>query len=289
MSLHKKNHAEVSELVLSSIMSAKEYSHIRHLIPYTFDITYKETKLRYFGSPHVSDPQNPLFGQIEAAFYETNPDIVIVEGVNGIGDKVNFNEHVRATTRRNAIEQDGEVGFTLKLAVENEIEWRSPEPTYEDLYQNLLAKGFYKDQVFAWDVFRILPQYNRQMNRQGFKQYVVRFIERFKQTTNWENFNYSYERAIELGEQILGRSIDVENEPEAIYFIEPVPREEKLNKQTILNRIGQQSSLFRDREIVRGIVDALMTHRRVFVVYGVSHAVMQEPAFRKLLAQEEGK
>jgi len=283
---NRENHAETLEPVLASIMTAEEYSHTEHATPYIFELQTGDKELRYFGSPHVRDPKNPLFAEIEAAFNEANPDIVFVEGVSVRGDKTKFDERVKAASREEAIEHMGEPGFTLKLGVEKEIEWRSPEPTDEDLYNDLLAKGFSKEQIFAWDVFHILPQYNRLMDKKGFKPYVQGFVERFKQATNWEGFDYSYERAIQLGEQILGRSVDVENEPDALDFIDPIPWEEKKDKQTILNRIGEASSLFRDRKIVSAIADALKTHKRVFIVYGASHAAMQEPALRKLLEQK---
>jgi hypothetical protein len=48
-----------------------------------------------------------------------------------------------------------------------------------------------------------------------------------------------------------------------------------------LNRIGSASSLFRDRKIVSDILEAFKTHDRIFVIYGASHAVMQEPALKK--------
>jgi len=284
--VNKENQAETLEPVLSSIMTAEEYSHTEHATPYIFELQSGDKELRYFGAPHVRDPQNPLFGEIEAAFNDANPDIVFVEGVNVRGDRDKFNERVKAASREEAIEHMGESGFILKLGVDKGVEWRSPEPTDEDLYENLLAKGFSKDQIFAWDVFHILPQYNRLMKKEGFKNYVQGFIDRFKQATNWEGFDYSYERAIQLGEQIMGRPIDVENEPDSTDFIDPIPWEEKKDKQTILNRIGEQSSLFRDRKIVSDITDALKTHKRVFVVYGASHAAMQEPALRKLLEQK---
>lgn len=283
---NRENKAETLEPVLASIMTAEQYSHTEHATPYIFELQGEDKELRYFGSPHVRDPKNPLFGEIEAAFNEANPDIVFVEGVNVRGDRDKFNERVKAATREEAIEHTGESGFTLKLGVDKGIEWRSPEPTDEDLYENLLAKGFSKDQIFAWDVFHILPQYNRLMKKEGFRNYVQGFIDRFKQSTNWEGFDYSYERAIQLGEQILGRSLDVENEPEALDFIDPIPWDEKKERQTILNRISEQSSLFRDRKIVSDIADALKNHKRIFVVYGASHAAMQEPALRKLVEEK---
>lgn len=283
---NRENQAETLEPVLASIMTVEEYSRIEHATPYVFELQAGDKGLRYFGSPHVRDPKNPLFAGIEAAFNEANPDIVFVEGVSVRGDKTKFDERVKAASREEAIEHMGESGFTLKLGVEKGIEWRSPEPTDEDLYNDLLAKGFSKEQIFAWDVFHILPQYNRLMDKRGFKQYVQGFVERFKQATNWEGFDYSYECAIQLGEQTLGRSIDVENEPDALDFIDPIPWDEKREKQTTLNRIGGASSLFRDRKIVSDIADALKTHKRVFIVYGASHAAMQEPALRKLLEQK---
>lgn len=284
---NKENQNKTLESVLANIMTAEQYSQIKHNTPYIFELQGEDKELHYFGSPHIRDPKNPLFREIEIAFNKANPDIVFVEGVN-IGDyRTKFNERVKAATHEEAIAHMGEPGFTLKLAIDKGIEWRSPEPSDADLYNYLLANGFSKDQIFAWDIFHILPQYNLLMNKNGFKQYAEKFINNFKQSTNWEEFDYSYERAIQLGEQILGQSVNVENEPNAPYFIDPIPWDEQKEKQTILNKISEQSSLFRDRKIVSDIADALKTNTRIFIVYGASHAVMQEPALRQLIKKSQ--
>ena len=279
--IKKESSSEVLEQILDSIMTAEEYSKIEHATPYIFELKTGDKELYYFGSSHTSDPNNPLFAEIEAAFNKVNPDIVFVEGMNVRVDKNKFNESIKSATREEAIDRMGESGFTLKLGIDKGIDWSSPEPTDEDLYNNLLAKGFSKDQIFAWDVFLILPQYHRQMNKRGFKQYVQPFLDRFKQATHWEGFDYSYERVMQLGEQIFGEAVDVENDPNALDRIDPIPWDEKKEKQTILNRIGEASSLLRDRKIVSEILNAFKTHKRVFVVYGSSHAAMQEPALKK--------
>lgn len=278
----QESQEENLETVLSSIMTAEEYAQIQHETPYVFDFKFGDTRLFYFGSPHTRDPKNPLFKDIENAFNEVEPDVVFVEGINVSGDRNRFNERVKSASSQEVIEHMGEAGYALKLGVEKGIEWRSPEPTGEDLYNNLLRKGFSKDHIFAWDVLHILPQYNRLLKKESFKDYVKGSIDYFKQATHWEGFDYSYENAIKLSEEIIGHAIDVENEPEAIDYIDPIPWEEKKDTQTILNHIGQASSLFRDKKIVSGVADSLKTHKRVFVVYGASHAVMQEPALRKL-------
>ncbi len=283
----KENQDEMLEPVLDRIMTAEEYSHTEHATPYIFELKAGDKELHYFGSPHVRDPQDPLFAEIEAAFNKANPDIVFVEGINVRGDVNKFNERVMAASREEAINHMGESGLTLQLGIGKGIDWRSPEPTDKDLYNNLLAKGFSKEQIFAWDLFHILPQYNRLMDKGGFRKYVEPFIDRFKQVTNWEGFDYSYEHALQLGEQILGKAIDVESEPDALDYIDPIPWQEKKEKQTILNRIGEESSRFRDRKIVSDLAEALKTHKRIFVVYGASHAAMQEPALRKLLESQK--
>ncbi len=271
------------EHVLSSIMTAEQYAQIQHETPYVFDLKFGDTRLFYFGSPHTGDPKNPLFKDIESAFNEVEPDIVFVEGVNIRGDRERFNERLKSASREEVIEHMGEPGYSLKLAAEKGIEWRSPEPIDEDLYNNLLDKGFSKDHILAWEVLHILPQYNRLMKKEGFKDYVKGSIDRFKQATNWEGFDYSYDHAIKLAQEILGHTIDVENEAEALDYIDPIPWEDKKDTQTIFNRIGEASSLFRDRKIVSDVANSLESYKRVFVVYGASHAVMQEPALRKLI------
>jgi len=151
-----------------------------------------------------------------------------------------------------------------------------PEPTNKALYNYLLARGFSREQIFVWDFLRTLTQHNQH-------KYVELFLEKFKEVTNWEDFDYSLKHAMELCEQILGRPVDIENEPNVTDFTDPIPWEDKRNIQTVLNRISESSSVFRDRKIVSDIVEALKTHKRIFIVYGASHAVMQEPALRKLL------
>lgn len=275
--------------VLGNIMTSENYAEIRHETPYIFELKAGDKELHYFGTPHVRDPQDPLFAEIEAAFSKANPDMVFVEGMSNLPkDKTRYNEMLKTASREEIIEKSGEPGFTRKLAAERNVEWNSPEPGDEDLYENLLTKGFSKDEIFAWYVFHILPQYQRQVSRQGFKQYVERFIDSFKWRTDWEHFDYSYEHAIKLGEQILGRSIDVENESDATNFIDPIPWEKKKESQTILNRIGSASSFFRDQKIVSDILEAFKNHKRVFVVYGASHAAMQEPAFKKFFEENKG-
>lgn len=270
------------ESVLGKIMTAEEYSRLHHETPYSLSLKSGDKELFYFGSPHIRDPKNIVFSEIKTAFDKADPDLIVVEGMNTGIDKNIINEKAGKASAEEAIDSAGEAGYVLKLGLEKGIEWLSPEPRDKDLYSHLLDQGFSKDEIFTRAVLLVLPQYNRQINKQEFKEYSKSFIEQFTTETNWEGFDYSYERAIQLAELILGKPINFSDEEQASDYIDPTPWPAKKEKQTVLNRIGEASSTFRDENIVKDIAEALKQYNRLFIVYGASHAVMQEPALKEL-------
>jgi hypothetical protein len=269
---------------LDRILTAAEYSRLEHLRPYIFELRTKDNALCFFGASHTRDAKHPVFPEIKKNFFELHPDLVLVEGMGSVRGthRAAFLERLNALSTEEAVERLGESGFTIKLAAEHGIEWASPEPPFGQLYEHLLTQGFTKDDLLAWEVLHILPQYNRLPRKEGFPDYVAGYLSRLQQVTRWHNFDYSYDRAIRLGEALLGTQIDVENEPRALAFIDPIPWSEEAKTQTALNRISEATSVFRDRHIVREIASAMRTHHRIYVVYGSSHAVMLEPALRTL-------
>lgn len=275
--------ADKIESALSSIMTGEEYSRIEHPSPYVFELKKDDSELVYFGTPHVHNLEHPVLAQIEATFDKANPDLVFVEGIRAQGDREIFNHKIKNTTREKIIGSMGESGFTLKLAVDKGIEWQSPEPSEQDLFTGLLAEGFSKDEIFSWHVLQLLPQYADQDNKEGFKDYCQKYIQYFHENTNWQGFDYSYSHAIQEAERLLGKLIDIEHESDALNYIDPIPWDDKKSTQTVLNRIGSSASRLRDHKIIGDIAEALKVKKRIFIVYGSSHAVMQEPALKKLM------
>lgn len=285
--LENKNESELvskKELALDNIMTAAEYSEIRHDTPYVFDVENGDKSIYYFGSKHTHDSSDLMFEDMQSAFESKNPEVVLVEGLRiGEDKKEAANVYIKEASAEDLIAHFGEAGMAIKLAVENNIEWSSPEPDDRGMYDNLLDQGFAKEEIFVWYVLRLLPQYNRLSEKSGFESYAQKFIDNFQTETEWQDFDYAYERVMELAQSIVGREIDPENEAEAADLVDPIPWSKKLESQTVLNRVAQESLVLRDREIVSGIADSLQQHNKVFVVYGASHAVMQERAVRKLM------
>lgn len=269
--------SEAIETILKSIMTAEEYGRIKHEIPYRFVLQAGGKELHYFGSDHIKDKSSPMFSEIEESFLLANPEVVFVEGISG--DRTEFEERIKKMSRNEVIEKFGEPSFTLKLATERGIDWWCPEPAWEAFFEELLGYGFTKDEIFTWYVLRSLSQYNKKIHSEGFKKYASGYVERLKRNTNWPDFDYTFEHAMNSGEKIIGKKIDVENME--FNYVSPVPRAGREKLETVLNRVATASTFIRDRKIVSDIIKAFEKYNKVFIVYGASHAVMQEPALKK--------
>jgi len=275
------------ESIQNLIMSAEEYAQREHETPYLFELEKGPKFLFYFGSPHIKDPRSLIFSQIQSAFEKAKPDLVLVEGVNARDNREAVNEKAKSVSQDEAIEMAGESGFTLRLAITNKIDWDSPEPSNKTLYSYLLEQGFARENIFAWEVMQMLSQYQRHLKRGGFKEFIAPYIERFKKQTGWLDFNYAYDQALKIAEGIIGRKIEVETETNSPDFTDPTPWPDRKDRQTVLNKISVAESLLRDRFMIEEIIKALERYNRLFIVYGASHAVMQEPALRSWFARAD--
>jgi len=275
--------------VLDRVMTAEEYSKSEHATPYNYEMKVGEKELYYFGTYHSRNPEDGIFGDIESRFKEFKPDLVLIEGMHNVAknrqlfesNAINLGED-EDTIRKNVINITGESGFTLLLAIRAGIECQSPEPEDTDMYNYLLEQGFSKEDIFAEQVLLVLPQYHRHTQKSGFREYSDTFIKSFQQATNWSGFDYSYENALKTAGEALGKEVDVENDEQTLDYVDPIPWEYKKDGQTVINQIARATSQYRDRFMISEIAKALQTHKRVFVVFGASHAVMQEPALKEL-------
>src|SRR5437762_12352654 len=62
------------------ILSFAEYAAIRHPTPYVVEVARDGTRLLPFGGRHSSQPADPIFDQIEAAFAKLSPAFASHEG-----------------------------------------------------------------------------------------------------------------------------------------------------------------------------------------------------------------
>src|SRR5258708_7181351 len=108
------------ESISNHLMSAEEYSRIKHESPYVYEIAGAEKALTYFGAGHSHDPKDPMFDTLEKKFPSAKPDIVFIEGWRGVKNMPT--EYFKDKTKEEIIIQDGDPGFTASLAIKNGIE-----------------------------------------------------------------------------------------------------------------------------------------------------------------------
>ena len=284
------NNVESHSDPIESVMSAEEYAEMKPEIPYVYEVSGDGAELLYFGARHSRSPEDGMFDDIEERFERFDADIVLVEGMGNLKErKEERAQRLRDHSREEVIDDMGESGFALKLAAEKDIDFISPEPEFSDEIKALEEQGFSKDEIFAYYFYRILPQWHRQQDKPDIKEYLEPHIKGMAKDAGWEDYDFSFEHAVKIGEKIWGESLQLEDKDYYHDRIDPIPWEDAKESQGVVNLVSRASSRFRDQYMVGKIAEVLKTHKRPFIVFGGSHAVMQEPAIRKLMKKEEGQ
>lgn len=265
--------------IKSKLMPLEEYSKTRWPDIYTFNIkTHDGRELYYFGVTHYRDPKNPIFEQIKTEFDKFKPDIVFIEGANELRNERRdiIIEKFKRLQGDDLIYQTGESGFTAKLALEKGIYLDSPEPKFEDEIKMDLDNGFSKDEIFLYHMARYVRQLQRIPEpRPSPEEFSLPKSTSLKIQTGWSDFDFSFEHFNNLAIQMWGEDYDLSSGS----LLHPSPQ----GNVTVINKISRNTVEFRNEYMVGEIIKVLQQYKRLFVVYGFSHAVIQEPALRALL------
>ncbi len=275
---------EQENTVSSALMSSEEYASIAKELSdgsYEFNLNNHERQLNYIGLHHTFDPSDPALAELENQFATLAPTSVFVEGVSAVEkyDSQQIFAQLRTMSRDEVIRRHGEPMFTLWLAAQNEtpenhIAIHSPEPSFEEEISEMEKVGFLQKDILSYHIFRLVPQYissGGQPDQTSFLAYVRPFLGDFARLPNW-----SEETINKLGGEII-KQIDL-NTPDIYHDLsDPIPWEGKTFAAS--NSVAQKTSRFRDEHIVKEIIKHGGTN--ALVIYGYTHAVMQEPALRE--------
>lgn len=287
---NKQRRASLQELVLFSIMgrmnhvnvdlllSPEEYlalpEETRRKIPYIYSLENQGQILCYFGSKHVSDPKHPQIEFIHEKWNEffnkvqNNKAVVIHEG--------NVNEGSQLSIEQ-AIEQSSESGAIVYWAKKAQVSCFRPEPTIATEAGELL-KEFSKDYIFYFFMMRGIATWLRKIVLGNFDEYIAKNIQRYQKELDWPDFDFSFESAIvNVHKKIFAQEFGLEDSD----FIRKIPS--PAYKISIINGVAQRSSKIRDVAILKHIGDYWEKGYNIFIVYGGSHAKMQERALRDMI------
>jgi hypothetical protein len=241
------------------ILSFAEYAAIRHPTPYLVEVGNNGSRLLLIGGHHSSDPAEPIFATIDAAFSRLAPTFALHEGTPPAVEP----------EREIAIRRHGEAGLVRHLAARAGIGTASMDiPLAEEA--SLLHRRIGQGNALVFLVVRQLASYNRKTLRMDFDGYFGEFFETIAPALHLATIDWPLIEAEHA--RLLGRPLLAER----VTGLETNPMRNDLPTQ----RIARWSNRRRDEYMLRRLLAAVREHRRVIATVGVTHAVMLEPALR---------
>jgi len=251
--------------------------------PYTYKLKNGNASLFYFGSAHIFDPDNSrqMIKALKAFWQrfqtETGSEkVVFIEGTSGnvVPDK-------QFTSVEEAVRERGESGLVYYLARKDGVAVECPE-IEPDEYTEKLAQKFPKNQIIYYLIIRSLA-YNSKRTDDGMfandmEALLARLLDRWEAVTGWEELDFTQDMIENTHEQNFNGSFELKDRK----FFDAIRRPGW--QTTAVNRISQETGRLRDERVVKEIANKIDQGVNVFVVFGSSHARIQEPALRDILA-----
>ena len=247
---------------------------IRWKVPYIYSLKNKEQTLFYFGAKHVMDPKHPEIEFLREQWLNFLDDkskeetVVIYEGY--VSEK-------GLSTVEDSVKNYGESGAIVFFANQSNVQSFCPEPTVQDDATELLKK-FSKEEVFYFYMIRGVVSWQRKAEPEDFNEFILRNAKRYKDAFCWENFNFAFDPTIlQIHRKIFGKEFDLSDKE----FIRKIPS--PAFNESIINDVARMSSQGRNFAILDCIGKFWEEGKNIFVVYGASHAIMQERAIKDMV------
>jgi hypothetical protein len=145
-----------------------------------------------------------------------------------------------------------------------------------------LLEAFSKDEIVYSHFARLVAQWHRYIDsaRPNLDEYVSAKMNQRYRETGWSEFDISLDQLRQLHRNIFGQEWDLLNKG----FFEKITN--PVLDGSRINLVIRESTLIRDKSAIRLIHKYWKEKKNLFVVYGASHAVMQEEAIRHIVASK---
>lgn len=254
------------------LMTYNDYVKQRHSVPYTFILESKGNFIYYFGEAHSFDPEHPQWvGQKD--FW--NDFVKNTEGKKRIAF-IEGGERPVSKDEKEAILNHGGMGLVTWLAHEAGIERFSPEPD-EKYERDELEKNFTKEEIQYYYFARVVHQWHRKNPQPNFEEYINRYLEDDKKQSGWTDFDFSIDAMKKIHTDIFHTEFDIHDTD---FFYNAGNPTKGLS---VVNAVSRASSAIRDEYIVEQICKYVKDGYSIYLQFGCTHAVMQEPLLRELL------
>jgi len=241
--------------------------------PYCFKLEKNNQFLYYFGANHSNDPEDKQNSLLREFFQEfslisnNREKIVFIESLPIAND---------CSSEREMIIKHGERGLISFLAKEKNIRCLNIDQTFSEEAIELIKK-FELGYVFYYYFVRNVRSWLKKYRNKTFDEILIMSIEDCHKKIGELSKGFDLNLVKKVHFEIFGKELDSSE----ICNIEraPVP----IYEDSIINEIARKSSRLRDENLLRNIEKEWVIGNDVFVVYGFSHSVKEEPVLRELV------
>lgn len=254
-------------------MTQEEYSLTKHEMPYVYKIQNKNQSLYYFGEKHSFNPNDEEWIKTKELW---NDFVVQTKNQKRIAFVEGGITKVRKTETE-AVSETGGTGLIIFLASKDSVEVYCPEPNRK--YERVeLEKSFSKEEIQYYYFARLVAQWwRKQEPRPEFEEYINSYLKRDAESSGWNDFDFSLDNMKKIHKKLFNADFDLNDRK----FFQDITTPVVL--KTIINEVCRACSTLRNEYIVNEILKYWNQGYSIFVEYGQSHAVIQEPWLRERL------
>ncbi|EKD96058.1 MAG: hypothetical protein ACD_24C00205G0002 [uncultured bacterium] len=258
------------------LLTLAEYIKIKLEGLYSYVLSNHSQFLFYIGFKHSNDPTNPDFTTLDEywsdfMFKTDGKDrIALVEG--------NIRRYFEDRDK-SIIQAGGEGGYLTHLAVKNNIQVLCPELP-KDSEINILLLDFTMEQIAYFFFARYMSFHPKFGDTLGFdNKSLLALLQKVVKASSGLDFDYSLDNMAKIHEKLFGTKLDTRDK--GFFGQLLIPHENR----TVINKVVNKVDYIRDNWIVGEIERLWKEGKSIFIVYGRTHAVIQERAIRKIVEE----
>lgn len=230
--------------------------------------------LLYVAARHEVTFANSTMDLIRRAFRDEKPDCLVIEGVSN-GTESGFLAYARRACGESACPA-GEPAFAALLAEEKKIPFAGGEPGDERVLPAMEKLRYSRRDVFNFYFARRVPQYRRE-GRQG-EPLAGLYSDYLKKFPSFQGDGFTFDDFSVWYRERNGKAFELASFDDD----EVAP---KSAGKFYTQRLSAAVNLVRNRFAVALVAEKMTAHRRVLIVYGGSHFLMERRALERTLGK----
>jgi hypothetical protein len=244
--------------------------------PYIFTISKNDRHIYYIGFKHLSDPEHPDFLMIDRYWN----DFMSKTGGNNCVVLIEGNLRAFVNSKETMIKRSGEGGYATYLATKNNIPVYCPEPPLPEELK-ILKQKFSGEHILLFYYIRWVNFFYKRNKEDTPDNIFQKALTNLKDYLKGTDIDVTSTHINKIYFDLFGNDMNKTELDEIRKLVFPIPG------KTVINDIAVEDILIRDQWIVGQIEQLWEKEKNIFIVYGQTHAHLQEPAIREFVNNKE--